>query len=33
MKVGIYDNYDECEKYTKGYIGAHFKKFLTKEEC
>jgi ribonuclease HI len=31
--VGIYDSWDECKNNTKGYKGAIFKKFTTKEDA
>ncbi|RSL31650.1 ribonuclease H [Salibacterium salarium] len=30
---GIYDNWSDCEKQVKGYAGASFKSFKTKEEA
>ncbi|MDQ0300802.1 ribonuclease HI [Salibacterium salarium] len=32
-QTGIYDNWADCEKQVKGYAGASFKSFKTKEEA
>lgn len=32
-KVGIFDNWAECEKQVKGFSGAEYKSFSTKEEA
>lgn len=32
-KIGIFNTWDECSSYVKGYKGAEYKSFKTKEEA
>ena len=33
IKIGVYDTWDECLENTKGFKGAEFKKFKSKEDA